>query len=77
MHLSHITSGDVNSKLDRFSIVNDIFLLGDFSILSCARPGSTPPQLKVRKRVRLAFLGIVGESTLRFRKQYAAYLFLM
>ncbi len=39
MHLSHKKSGGVNSRPDRFSIVNDISLSTEISVLSYARPG--------------------------------------
>ncbi len=74
IQLSHKKVGAVKFKPDRVSITNDISLVIEISVLSCARPGSPPPQLEVRIRVRLAYWGIVGGSTLRFRKQYAAFI---
>ena len=77
MHLSHKKSGGVKSKPDRFSIVNDISLLTEISVLSCARPGLRLPQLEVRIRGRRACWDIELGSIFQFRKQYAAYLFLL
>ncbi len=77
MHLSHKKSGGVKSKPDRVSIVNDISLLIEISVLSCACPGLRPPQLEVCIHDRRACWDTVGESTLRLRKQSAAYLFLL